>query len=219
MFLFVQSWDIVRGRESEYTDFVLREYLPVMQKIGLPIIGGFHVVIGAGPTISAVSTPSDITGLQRALDSHEFPLITDEFQKYIVNYGSRLLRNSGRIAEAPYTVEPGTWRFNQHYTLVPKVEKSYTAFLEREYVPALLDQGIRVKAEWQGVIGSGPSRILLEGVAPRIQDIASALMSDRIAVARNILVTTYGRHYSSRILAPTGRVEAAFILKEMTKAL
>jgi hypothetical protein len=219
MLLFVQSWDIARGREKEYTDFVLGEYLPEMQRIGLQVLGGFHVVAGAGPNISAVTAADDLQSLDRALDTDDFPRITAYFQRFIVNYNSRLLKHTGRVTKVAYTIEPGMLRLNQHYTLVPEVEKAYSDFLEKEYVPALLDQGIKVKAEWQGLIGSGPNRILLEGTARNIGDIASALTSDGFTGVKNTLVTRYARHYSTRILAPTGRVEAAFILKEMTKAL
>jgi hypothetical protein len=219
MFLFVQSWDIVRGRETEYTDFVLRKYLPEMQRIGLNVLGGFHVVAGAGPNISAVTVSNDLKNLARALDTDDFPRITALFQRFIVNYNSRLLKHTGRVAEAPYSIEQGTSRLNQHFTLIPDVEKAYADFLEKEYVPTLLDQGINIKAEWQGLIGAGPNRILLEGVAKNMGDIALALTSEGFARVKNILTATYARHYSSRILAPTGRVEAAFILREMTKAL
>ena len=53
MFLFVQQWEIIRGKGAEYTDFVLRRHLPVMTKVGLNTIGGFHVIVGSGPRISS----------------------------------------------------------------------------------------------------------------------------------------------------------------------
>ena len=219
MFLFVQSWDIVRGKEAEYTDFVLRKYLPVMKKIGLNVIGGFHVVVGAGPNVSAVIASDDLQNLQKALDTEDFLRATKAFQEFMVNYSNRLFKHTNRVKKAPYTIELGTWRLNQHYTLVPRIEKEYAAFLKDEYAPALLKEGIRIKAEWQGIVGSGPLRILLEGVAQDIQSIAQAIVSDGYRTVKHDLLNRYARHYSSRILAPTGRVEAALILGEMTKAL
>jgi hypothetical protein len=49
MFLFVQQWEIKKGKSAEYTDFVLRTHLPAMKEMGLNVIGGFHVVVGSGP--------------------------------------------------------------------------------------------------------------------------------------------------------------------------
>ena len=72
MFLFVQQWEIIRGKGAEYTDFVLRRHLPVMTKVGLNMIGGFHVIVGSGPRISAVSLAHDFLNLQKAIESEEF---------------------------------------------------------------------------------------------------------------------------------------------------
>jgi hypothetical protein len=219
MFLFVQSFDILRGKEEEYTDFVLRQYLPVMKKIGLKVVGGFHVVVGAGPNISAVIASDDLQNLHKALDTEDFLRVTKRFQEFMVNYSNRLFKHTNRVKMVPYTIELGTWRLNQHYTVVPGIEKEYTDFLRDEYAPALLKEGVRIKAEWQGIVGSGPLRILLEGVAQDIQNIARAIVSDGYRTAKHELLSRYVRQYSSRILAPTGRVEAALILGEMTKAL
>jgi hypothetical protein len=219
MFLFVQSWDIVRGKEKEYTDFILRRYLPAMKKIGLNVIGGFHVVVGAGPNISAIIVSDDLRNLQEALDTEDFLEVTEAFQGFIVRYSSRLFKHTNRIEKAPYTIDLGTWRFNQYYTLLPGVKEEYAHFLRDKYSPALLNQGLRIKAEWQGVLGSGPNRILLEGVAQKIQDIAQTIAADEFRDAKQELLGRYVRQYSSRILAPTGRVEVAFILGEMTRSL
>jgi hypothetical protein len=209
---------MVRGKETEYTDFVLRTHLPTLQKLGLNVVGAFHVIVGAGPRISHVITSPDSKSLQKALDTREFLTVTEGLQPYIVNYSSRILRDSGRVELTSYGIELGTWRFNQYYTMMPGSEKDYGDFLTREYFPVLLGKGIRIKAEWQGIIGSGPSRVLLEGVAQRIQDIADTLVSDEYRTLKRHLLE-YVRQYSTRILAPTGRVEIAFILGEMTKAL
>ncbi len=219
MFLFVQSWDIVRGKEKEYTDFVLGEHLPVFRRIGLNVVGGFHVIVGAGPRISHVVAAGDLRNLQEALETADFLRITGSLQEYIVNYSSRIFRHTDRVKLETYGIGIGTWRFNQHYTLIPGAEEEYGRFLGNEYSAALLDQGIRIKAEWQGLVGSGPYRILLEGVAENIQDIAGTIISDEYRAVKRTLLTRYARQYSSRILAPTGRVEVAFILGEMTRSL
>lgn len=219
MYLFVQSWDIVRGKEAEYTDFVLRRHLPAMQRIGLNMIGGFHVIVGGGPRISTVASADDFGNIQQALQTDEFLRITQEIQKYIANYNNRLFKHTERVKKEAYSIEIGTWRLNQHYTLVPGVDKEYAGFLATDFVPTLAGLGIRTKAEWQGILGSGPYRILMEGVAQSIHDIASALISDEFRRLKRTLLSRYARNYSSRILAPTGRVEIAFILGEMTKSL
>jgi hypothetical protein len=90
--------------------------------------------------------------------------------------------------------------------------------LNNEYIPRLMRLGVRIKAEWQVIVGSGP-RILLEGVTPSLLDIAKAIMTDEFRMLRRQMLSEFASNYSSRIMAPTGRVEIAFLLGEMTKAL
>ena len=49
IFLFNQHWDIIPGKEEEYTKFVINHYIPTMKKIGINPVGGFYVVVGEGP--------------------------------------------------------------------------------------------------------------------------------------------------------------------------
>lgn len=218
MFLFVQSWEIRKGKGQEYTDFVLRRHLPVMKELGLNMIGGFHVIVGSGPRISAVALAEDFLDLQKAIWSEKFAAITEELGNYAQNYSNRVLKSTDRVPVRDYAIDSGTWRFNQYYKIYRGSEKEYADFLLGEYSPKLSDLGLKIRAEWRVVLGSGP-RILLETVAQNISDIANAFNSDEFKKLRRTMLINYVDSYSSRILAPTGRVEVAFILGGMTKAL
>jgi hypothetical protein len=218
MFLFVQQWEIIRGKGAEYTDFVLRKHMPVMTKVGLNMIGGFHVIVGSGPRISAVSLAHDFLNLQKAIESEEFIQVTRELHEFVYSYSNAVLKGTGRVDIEGYGIEVGTWRFNQYYKLIHGTEEEYTKFLKNDYIPVLTKLGIRVKAEWQVILGTG-LRILLEGVTKSLVDIAQAISSDEFRSLRRQLLSNFAGNYSSRVLAPTGRVEIAYLLGEMTKAL
>ena len=49
IFLFNQHWDIIPGKEEEYTNFAINHYIPTMKKIGINPVGGFYVVCGGRP--------------------------------------------------------------------------------------------------------------------------------------------------------------------------
>jgi len=218
MFLFVQQWEIIRGKGAEYTDFVLRKHLPAMSRVGLDMIGGFHVIVGSGPRISAVSLAPDFLNVQKAIESDEFIQVTRELHEFVYNYSNAVLKSTGRVGMDGYGIEVGTWRFNQYFKLIHGTEKEYTDFLQNDYIPVLTKLGIRIKAEWQVVLGTG-LRILLEGVTTSLVDVGRAIMTDEFRSLRRQLLSNFAGNYSSRILAPTGRVEIAYLLGEMTKAL
>jgi hypothetical protein len=219
MLLFVQSYDVRKGKSSEYTDFVLRTHLPSMKSLGLNVIGGFHVIVGSGPRISVVAMAEDFLDLQKVIWTQQYISLTEELQNYVQDYGSRILRSTDRIpVGGDYSIESGTWRLNQYYKISRGSEREYSDFLVNEYIPKVAELGLKVRAEWQVALGSGP-RILLETVAPNITDIAQAFNTDEFKRLRRHLLINYVDSYSSRIMAPTGRVEVAFILGGMTAAL
>jgi len=66
------------------------------------------------------------------------------------------------------------------------------------------------------VVGPGPY-IVAEGTATNIVDIAKALDSDEYKRITKLLTSTFVTEYSSRILAPTGRIELPYLLGRMMK--
>lgn len=218
MFLFVEQFEIIKGKEVDYSNFILRKHLPAMTRMGLNIIGGFHVILGSGPRITAAAVTDDLLNLQKAMQSNEFLETTKELHEYVSNYSNAILKDTGRVDMTNYSMALGTWRFNQYFKLVPGTEAEYSEFLKNEYLPMLAKVGIRVQAEWQVVIGNA-LRLLLEGVTTSLVDVAQAMVTDEYRLQRRRLLANFANDYSSRILAPTGRVELAYLLGEMTKAL
>jgi len=76
--------------------------------------------------------------------------------------------------------------------------------------------GIKMTGGWQVVVGPGPY-IVAEGTATSIVNIAKALESDEYKRITKILTSKYVTDYSSRILAPTGRIELPYLLGKMMK--
>ncbi|MBW6486580.1 MAG: hypothetical protein K0B01_10585 [Syntrophobacterales bacterium] len=218
MFLFVQQWEIIKGKEDDYSTFILRKHLPAMAKVGLNIIGGFHVILGSGPRITSAAMADDFLSMQMAWQREEFIEVTKELNNYVANYSNAVLKDTGRVDMANYGLALGTWRFNQYFKLVRGTEAAYTDFLKNEYLPMLAKVGIRVQAEWQVIIGN-TLRLILEGLTTNLVEVAQAMMTDEYRRLRRRLLANFAKDYSSRILAPTGRVEMAYLLSGITKSL
>ena len=89
IFLFNQHWDIIPGKEEEYTKFVINHYIPTMKKIGINPVGGFYVVVGEGPGVISVGTVDSLQKLQKAMETEEYEKVTAQVQCYVVNYCSQ----------------------------------------------------------------------------------------------------------------------------------
>ena len=76
--------------------------------------------------------------------------------------------------------------------------------------------GVPITSGWRLAIGSGP-RMLAECTGRNIEQIARAINTSEFRRLVRPLKKYYAMDYSSRILAPTGRIEIPFIMKEMMK--
>jgi len=216
IFLFNQHWDIIPGKEEEYTQFAINHYIPTMKKIGITPVGGFHVIVGEGPRIISVGAVDSLQKLQEALETEEYERVTAQIQRYVVNYFSRILKPTGRVKMTKYTIQLRVWKFNQYFNVIPGKEEEYTKFVLDDHLPTMEKLGIKMTGGWHVVVGPGPY-IVAEGTTTSVQEIAKAIENPEFARIKKILTSNYVTDYSSRILAPTGRIELPFILGEMMK--
>lgn len=216
IFLFNQHWDIIPGKEEGYTQFAINHYIPTMKKIGINPVGGFHVVVGEGPRIISAGAVDSLQKLQKALETEEYEKVTAEIQRYVFNYCSRILKPTGRVKAEKYTIQLRVWKFNQYFNIIPGKEKEYEEFVLKDHLPTIEKLGIKMTGGWHVVVGPGPY-IVAEGTAKSISEIAKAIENPEFSRITNILTSTYVTDYSSRILAPTGRIELPYILNKMMK--
>jgi len=216
IFLFNQHWDIIPGKEEEYTKFAINHYIPTMKKIGITPVGGFYVVVGEGPGVISVGSMDSLQKLQKALETEEYEKVTAQIQRYVFNYYSRILKPTGRVKMTKYSIQLRVWKFNQYFNIIPGREMEYTEFITEDHIPTMEKLGMKMTGGWQVVVGPGPY-IVAEGTTTNIVDIAKALQSDEYKRITKILTSKYVTDYSSRILAPTGRIELPYLLGKMMK--
>lgn len=81
----LMSWDIIQGREQEYFEFVVREFIPEIQRLGLEPTDAWVTVFGDQPQIlTAVEVP-DQESLQIALMSAEWDDLIAELDDFVEN--------------------------------------------------------------------------------------------------------------------------------------
>lgn len=214
--LFTQHWDVVPGKQNEYSDFVMTHYNPTLEKVGIKLVGGYYVAIGAGPRIIAVGVTKSLHELDQALDSEVYRDISSRLMKYVLNYHSKILVPTGRVEMGDYKIQTGLWKFTQYWNIIPGMEDEYVKFIKEDHIPSMESLGLKVAAAWRVVVGSGPS-IVSESSALNLVDIAKAIDTAEFRRLVRKLKTTYVTDYASRVLAPTGRIDIPFFMQEMMK--
>jgi hypothetical protein len=214
--LFAQSWDVVPGKFEEYSAFVSGEYIPGLKNLGLTVLGGYYVAVGEGPRIIGVAVVDEPHRLTEILAAKEYRLLSEKLKSLTMRYGSRLWVSSGRLREGPYRIQTGAWKFNQYYNILPGKEDEHYQFVKNECMPGMKELGAPITEGWRLAVGSGP-QTLAECTAKNLTDIAKAIDSDEFRRLVRKLKKEFVTDYSSRILAPTGRIEVPAMVGEMMK--
>ena len=215
--LFTQYWDVKINHFDDYTTFITNEYNPAMEQLGIRLLGGYYVAVGQGPRVLAVATVDKDENLIQALAQQEYRVVFHKLNRFVSDYASKVWAPTGKMHEEPYKIRSGAWKFNQNYNIVPGKEGDHYRFVKEECVPALKELGIPITGGWRLAIGTGP-RILAETTAKNMVAIAEAVDTSEFRKLVRSLKKNYGTDYSSRILAPTGRIEVPFIMREMMKS-
>jgi hypothetical protein len=187
-----------------------------LAKVGLKLLGGYYVAVGAGPRIVVVATIEETDYLRKILATRDYRIITAKLMQRVHKYSSKLWVRAGRVTEGPYNIQMGAWKFNQYYNIIPGKEEEHYHFVKEECIPGMKELRTPITGGWRLVIGDGPL-ILAECSARSMEDIARCVDTDLFRRLVRKLKKEYATDYGSRILAPTGRIEIPSMLSQMMK--
>ncbi|MGD0230579.1 MAG: hypothetical protein ABSC19_09500 [Syntrophorhabdales bacterium] len=205
--LFTQSWDVIQGKEEEYTEFITTEFLPEIAESGLVAVGGYYVEVGTGPRIFVIQRAKDTDELCRAISGSEFKQIILRVKALVSNYRAALLEPTGNVKRGEYVIQRGVWKFNQYYDLRPGKKRAYADFVIGEYIPALESLGyVEVTGGWNVTLG-GVSEIIGELTFKDPVDIGRMLNSREFRQASGRLQEEFVMNYQNKILRCTERFD------------
>ncbi len=87
---FNQMWDLV-GDKKEYGRFVIDEFYPLLEELGITVAREWEVFIGDGPSIICEGRAKDISNLIGNLQSDKFQEAKQKLKQFVENYESRIL--------------------------------------------------------------------------------------------------------------------------------
>ncbi|MXZ41359.1 MAG: hypothetical protein F4Z18_06190 [Caldilineaceae bacterium SB0666_bin_21] len=86
MFKFLMSWDIQSGRERPYEEFMLRNFLPAIKKLGLEPSDFWYTLCGDCRQILMGCTIQDRDELSSILDSEAWRKLEKQLSTFVDNY-------------------------------------------------------------------------------------------------------------------------------------
>lgn len=205
--LFTQDWDVVRGKEDAYAEFVNRTFIPECNKLGLQSVGGFYVAVGVGPSVISIKSVPSLSELYSAMASERFISLKHALKNYVINYSSKILEPTFLSGKKDYVIQKGVWKFNIYYDVNPDRRKEYEHFLRSKVLPTLAELDyVEVTEGWNVLIG-GFSEVILELTFRDSVDIGRLLGNPGFREVTYTLSRDYVRNYKSRILRTTERFD------------
>jgi hypothetical protein len=93
----LMSWDIRPGRETEYFEFVVREFAPGIMKLGIRPTEAWYTVYGNGPQILTGGVAEDLRTMQQILVTDEWKELLEKLMEYVINFQHKIVAATGRF--------------------------------------------------------------------------------------------------------------------------
>jgi hypothetical protein len=87
----LMTWDILPGREQEYFEFVVREFIPGMQRLGLEPTDAWFTMFGEQPQIMASFQMPTLSSLNQVLGSTGWDDLTRLLLDYVENFKYKIV--------------------------------------------------------------------------------------------------------------------------------
>lgn len=91
----LMTWDITPEREQEYFEFVIGEFIPGVQRLGLEPAEAWATIYGEYPQIMVSMLAPDLPDAQRALSSVEWGRLRDQLFGFVRNYSQKVVPARG----------------------------------------------------------------------------------------------------------------------------
>lgn len=93
----LMSWDIKPGSESEYFEFIVREFAPGIMKLGVQPTEAWYTVFGDGPQILTGAVAEDLPTMQSILSSRDWQKLQSKLFDYVTNFNFKIVRATSRF--------------------------------------------------------------------------------------------------------------------------
>jgi hypothetical protein len=85
------TWDISPEHEQEYFEFVIGEWIPGIQRLGLEPVEAWATIYGNYPQIQVAMLAPDLPDAQRMLSSADWNLLKSKLFNFVRNYSYKVV--------------------------------------------------------------------------------------------------------------------------------
>jgi hypothetical protein len=87
----LMTWDIAPDHEQEYFEFVIGEFIPGVQRLGLQPVEAWATMYGDYPQIQVAILAEDLAGAQRILRSDGWSQLQDKLFALVKDFSFKIV--------------------------------------------------------------------------------------------------------------------------------
>jgi hypothetical protein len=91
----IQTWNIKPGHEQDYFAYVLREYLPGINKLGMEVTDAWATVYGDQPQVLLGAVVPSREVADRIINSEKWQQLTDVLLDYVDDFEIKFTAHKG----------------------------------------------------------------------------------------------------------------------------
>lgn len=91
----ILNWDIAPEKEQEYFEFVVREFIPGVQKLGFELTDAWATVYGDQPQIMVGAILPTREEVNEVLETSEWHSLNNQLQDFVKNYSFKVVEARG----------------------------------------------------------------------------------------------------------------------------
>jgi hypothetical protein len=91
----LMTWDIIPGKEQEYFEFMVREFVPGMQGLGIQPTEAWYTTYGDHPQILTGGVAKDLPTMKELVGTEEWGILRDRLMEFVMNFEWKLVQARG----------------------------------------------------------------------------------------------------------------------------
>jgi len=85
------TWDIAPDREQDYFEFMVREFIPGVQRLGFELTDAWATVYGSQPQIMVGVVLPSISKARQVMRTSEWNSLYNKLLDHVVNFPSKIV--------------------------------------------------------------------------------------------------------------------------------
>jgi hypothetical protein len=91
----ILTWDITPDKEQEYFEFVIREFIPGVQRLGFDLSEAWATVYGERPQIQVDASLPSLAKARQITHSAEWDKLNEQLMDFVQNYSMKIVQARG----------------------------------------------------------------------------------------------------------------------------